>query len=55
MDKSRFICAGPAQDLFCDLELPKDIGMDTIFYNRDNIKQDIYKEVSNIEDFMKIL
>ena len=38
-----------------DLELPNSMGIDTILYNRKNIKQQKYKEVRNIEDFMKLL
>ena len=38
-----------------DLEVPNNMGMDTIFFNRKGIKQDKYKEVSNILDLMKIL
>ena len=38
-----------------DLDVPNNMGMDTIFFNRKGIKQDKYKEVSNILDLMKIL
>lgn len=38
-----------------DLELPNAMGMETIFYNRKNIKQDKYREIFNIEDLKKIL
>jgi hypothetical protein len=31
------------------------MGMDTIFYNIKNVKQDKYKEIINIKDLEKIL
>ena len=38
-----------------DLEVPNSMGMDTIFYNRENINQDKYKEVISIEELKNIL
>ncbi|MBO4245366.1 MAG: HAD hydrolase-like protein [Bacilli bacterium] len=38
-----------------DLALPKQLGMNVIFYNRKNINQNIYKEVRNITDLKNIL
>ena len=38
-----------------DIEVPASMGMEVIFYNRKNIKQDKYKEVFNIEDLKNIL
>ena len=38
-----------------DLEVPDSMGMDTIFYNRKNIKQNKYKEIYNIEELKNIL
>ena len=38
-----------------DMETPHTIGMDTIFYNRNNIKQDKYREVFDIIELKNIL
>lgn len=38
-----------------DLEIPHDMGMSTIFFNRKSIKQDKFKEVFNIVELKSIL
>lgn len=38
-----------------DLEVPHNMGMSTIFYNRKSIKQNKFKEIFNIEDLKEIL
>ena len=43
MNKTEYI-----KKIIYDIEIPNKIGMDTIFYNRKHIKQDIYKEFYNI-------
>ena len=52
-DINNFIFIGDNID--CDLDLPNSMGMDTIFYNIKNVKQDKYKEIVNIKDLEKIL
>ena len=38
-----------------DMEMPNNIGMNTIFYNRKGIVQDKYKEIKNIEELKNVL
>ena len=38
-----------------DLEIPDSMGMETIFYNSKQIKQQKYKEIYNIEELKKML
>lgn len=38
-----------------DLEIPDSMGMNTIFYNRKNIKQEKYKEMFDIKELKKFL
>ena len=52
-DINNYIFIGDNID--CDLDLPNSMGMDTIFYNIKNVKQDKYKEIVNIKDLEKIL
>ena len=52
-DTSDYIFVGDKIDI--DLEVPDSMGIDTIFFNREGIKQEQYKEISNILDLMKML
>ena len=52
-DKENYIFVGDSIEL--DLEIPDDMGIDTIFYNRKNIKQNKYKEIFKIEELKNIL
>ena len=39
----------------CDIILPNEMGMNTIFYNKNKIKQDKYREIFNIIELKNIL
>lgn len=52
-DISEYIFIG--DNLEIDLEIPDQMGIDTIFFNRKCIKQCKFKEVSKIEELKEIL
>lgn len=51
-DIKEFLFIG--DNIECDLEIPNQMGMDTVFFNRKGIKQDRFKEVLKLEELKKI-